>query len=98
VIGIVRHGDRTPKQKMKVRVSDQKFIQFFHTNQPNSKKDLKVKSKTALIDFLEITRQVLKENAYNTKDYDKELCRRYSIPFSCDSFCDSTAAPDSFCC
>ena len=29
VIGIIRHGDRTPKQKMKMIVSHKKFYQLF---------------------------------------------------------------------
>lgn len=29
VIGIIRHGDRTPKQKMKMIVSHRKFYQLF---------------------------------------------------------------------
>ena len=29
VIGIIRHGDRTPKQKMKMVVTDQRFIKLF---------------------------------------------------------------------
>lgn len=29
MIGIIRHGDRTPKQKMKMIVSNEKFYELF---------------------------------------------------------------------
>src|SRR5690606_9876344 len=40
VIAIVRHGDRTPKQKMKMKVSIPTFLDFFHQLSPDARKDL----------------------------------------------------------
>jgi inositol hexakisphosphate/diphosphoinositol-pentakisphosphate kinase len=30
VIAVIRHGDRTPKQKMKIKVTQQQYIDYFH--------------------------------------------------------------------
>lgn len=59
VIAVIRHGDRTPKQKMKIKVTLQKYLDYFHTYANNSRKELKVKSKSALLKFLEITREII---------------------------------------
>jgi len=40
---VVRHGDRTPKQKMKMKVTDKEFLSFFSAN---SKKGKELKLKT----------------------------------------------------
>ena len=76
VIAVIRHGDRTPKQKMKVKCSIPKYLDYFHryiykynnnTNKPE--KDLKVKQRSCLIEFLDITREVIKDNGIeNTLD------------------------------
>ena len=29
VVGVFRHGDRTPKQKMKMKTKDEAFLKFF---------------------------------------------------------------------
>lgn len=59
VIAIIRHGDRTPKQKMKLKVSEAKYLDYYHSYTKNPYKDLKVKSKSALVKFLEITREII---------------------------------------
>ena len=59
IIAITRHGDRTPKQKMKVSVEDARYIQFYSSYSPNPKKELRIKAKTALVQFLEITKEVV---------------------------------------
>lgn len=43
VVAIFRHGDRTPKQKMKMRTKDACFLKFFD-GKPNIKKDVKLKT------------------------------------------------------
>jgi glutathione synthase/RimK-type ligase-like ATP-grasp enzyme len=59
IIAVTRHGDRTPKQKMKIKISLKKYLDYFHSYSKNSKKDLKVKSRTALVRFLNITREIV---------------------------------------
>eukprot|EP00607_Mallomonas_marina_P002301 CAMPEP_0182439744 /NCGR_PEP_ID=MMETSP1167-20130531/86622_1 /TAXON_ID=2988 /ORGANISM="Mallomonas Sp, Strain CCMP3275" /LENGTH=857 /DNA_ID=CAMNT_0024633507 /DNA_START=2282 /DNA_END=4855 /DNA_ORIENTATION=+ len=58
IVAITRHGDRTPKQKMKVSVDDHRFISYYNHYSQNPKKELRIKAKTALVHFLEVTRQV----------------------------------------
>ena len=54
-------GDRTPKQKMKFKVSEPRYLDYFHNFAKGPYKDLKVKSKSALVRFLEITREIITE-------------------------------------
>lgn len=54
VVGVFRHGDRTPKQKMKIKFRDGAFLRFF-TNQKNKKKELKLKKPNQLQKLLDIT-------------------------------------------
>ena len=61
VIAVVRHGDRTPKQKLKLKVKEQHLLDYFHEFAASADKDLKVKSKPALIKFLNVTRAILSE-------------------------------------
>ena len=59
MIAIIRHGDRTPKQKMKVKISEPLYLNYFHEYAKSPRKELKVKSKTALLKFLETTKQMI---------------------------------------
>jgi inositol hexakisphosphate/diphosphoinositol-pentakisphosphate kinase len=43
VVAVCRHGDRTPKQKMKMRTKDSCFLKFFEGKQ-NLKKEVKLKT------------------------------------------------------
>eukprot|EP01041_Mallomonas_annulata_P000219 gene219-400_t len=87
VIAVFRHGDRTPKQKMKVAVEDVHFIEYYNTYSPNPKKELRVKAKSALIHFLETTRQVVSDieptakgsNLYRRLRQITEVLGRYEI-------------------
>jgi inositol hexakisphosphate/diphosphoinositol-pentakisphosphate kinase len=40
VIAVIRHGDRTPKQKMKIKVNDPMYLEYFHNHSKNSKKGI----------------------------------------------------------
>ena len=53
VIAVVRHGDRTPKQKLKVNMSEPLLLDYFHKHSTNAKKDLKIKDKKPMTEFLE---------------------------------------------
>ena len=75
VVAVIRHGDRTPKQKMKVRVSEPKFLEFFHSFAKTPRKDLKVKSRSALVRFLEVTREIIADGTV-TQQQDPDLYRK----------------------
>lgn len=61
VIAIVRHGDRTPKQKLKVNMTEPHILKYFHDHTKNCRKDLKVKAKTPLTEFLQTVKTTLTE-------------------------------------
>ncbi|KAL7547295.1 hypothetical protein ACHAWF_010620 [Thalassiosira exigua] len=59
VITIVRHRDRTPKQKLKGVMHDEHFLRYFHNHTEKVKKDLKVKAKKDMVQFLETVKAVI---------------------------------------
>ena len=59
VITVVRHGDRTPKQKLKVKISEPLIMEYFHKYSKDPTKDLKVKDKAAMVDFLDTIKSIL---------------------------------------
>lgn len=62
VIGIVRHGDRTPKQKLKMVVTNERFLSLFEKYgeiENNEVADLKLKSAVQLGDVLRVTREII---------------------------------------
>ncbi len=61
VIAVVRHGDRTPKQKLKVNLSEPLLLKYFHKYNTNCKKDLKIKDKKAMIEFLDTILVIIAE-------------------------------------
>jgi inositol hexakisphosphate/diphosphoinositol-pentakisphosphate kinase len=62
VIAVIRHGDRTPKQKIKLVIDEPKYLAYYHKYSKGPKKDLKLKSKAGLIEFLKVTNEVISEN------------------------------------
>jgi len=62
VIAVIRHGDRSPKQKLKLKLDYKAIINFYvqHGNN-NTKKDLKVKGKKPLVQFLDTIRSLISE-------------------------------------
>jgi hypothetical protein len=67
VIAIIRHGDRTPKQKIKVVICEQRYLDYFHSYVKTPKKDLKVKSKSGLVKFLEVTCEIIHDRRTNVE-------------------------------
>lgn len=61
VIAVVRHADRTPKEKLKLNTSEPIILKYFrdHSDEPNSTKDLKVKKKSPMSDFLTAVREII---------------------------------------
>ncbi|XP_042459231.1 inositol hexakisphosphate and diphosphoinositol-pentakisphosphate kinase VIP2-like [Zingiber officinale] len=57
VIAIIRHGDRTPKQKVKLKVTEEKLLNLMlKYNGGNTKSETKLKSAVQLQDLLDATR------------------------------------------
>ncbi|CAK7294864.1 Inositol hexakisphosphate and diphosphoinositol-pentakisphosphate kinase 2 [Vulpes lagopus] len=65
VIAVIRHGDRTPKQKMKMEVRHQKFFDLFEKCDGYKSGKLKLKKPKQLQAILDIARQLLMELGQN---------------------------------
>ncbi|CAD7697573.1 unnamed protein product [Ostreobium quekettii] len=61
VLAIVRHGDRTPKQKMKMRVTQAPILELFEKHKDKKGKEAKLKSPKQLQELLDITRRLVQE-------------------------------------
>jgi inositol hexakisphosphate/diphosphoinositol-pentakisphosphate kinase len=61
VIAVMRHGDRTPKQKMKMEVSNQLFFDLFQKYDGYKDNSLKLKRPAQLQEVLDIARTLIKE-------------------------------------
>ncbi|XP_023187624.1 inositol hexakisphosphate and diphosphoinositol-pentakisphosphate kinase 1 isoform X17 [Xiphophorus maculatus] len=59
VIAVIRHGDRTPKQKMKMEVRNPMFFDLFEKYDGYKTGKLKLKKPKQLQEVLDITRQLL---------------------------------------
>ncbi|XP_061450725.1 inositol hexakisphosphate and diphosphoinositol-pentakisphosphate kinase 1 isoform X2 [Rhineura floridana] len=66
VIAVIRHGDRTPKQKMKMEVKHSRFFALFEKYEGYKAGKLKLKKPEQLQEVLDIARQlVLEEGAHS---------------------------------
>lgn len=64
VIAVVRHGDRTPKQKLKTVVWESDLVAFYEKRRTNDKYDeLKVKAVADLQELLDLVRSLIKAYA-----------------------------------
>lgn len=59
VIAVVRHGDRTPKQKLKVNMTEPLILKYFNNHMDDPTKDLKVKAKTPMTEFLVTVKDII---------------------------------------
>ncbi|CAG5124697.1 unnamed protein product, partial [Candidula unifasciata] len=59
VVAVIRHGDRTPKQKMKMEVKNKKFLDLFEKYGGYKTGHLKLKKPKQLQEVLDIVRQLL---------------------------------------
>lgn len=73
VIAVIRHGDRTPKQKMKLVVNDERFFELFHKYDGKEKQEIKMKKPNQLMEVLELCRQMLQELLKRRSDLLEEL-------------------------
>jgi len=61
VIGVMRHGDRTPKQKMKMEIRNKLFMDLFKKYDGMKNGNLKLKRPSQLQEVLDIARKLYKE-------------------------------------
>ena len=61
VIAVMRHGDRTPKQKMKMEVRHQLFFDLFSKYGGTTDQNLKLKRPSQLQEVLDIARKLLQD-------------------------------------
>ncbi|XP_049549301.1 uncharacterized protein LOC125960129 isoform X2 [Anopheles darlingi] len=76
VTAVIRHGDRTPKQKMKVEVRHQKFFDIFEKYDGYRYGHIKLKRPKQLQEILDIARSLLAE--IQTKAADSEIEEKQS--------------------
>jgi hypothetical protein len=62
VLAVIRHGDRTPKQKMKMKVTQAPLLALLHKYIDSKGKQAKLKSPNELQELLDVTRQLLEES------------------------------------
>ena len=60
VIAVIRHGDRTPKQKLKVNMTEPLILKYFQDHSDDWSKELKVKAKAPMTEFLETVKTIIK--------------------------------------
>ncbi|RWS31190.1 inositol hexakisphosphate and diphosphoinositol-pentakisphosphate kinase-like protein, partial [Leptotrombidium deliense] len=75
VIAVIRHGDRTPKQKMKMEVKHPKFFEVFERHNGYKTGHVKLKKPKQLQEILDISRLLLCEIENNSDpdiDEDKQ--------------------------
>ncbi|KAL3145933.1 hypothetical protein ABBQ38_015296 [Trebouxia sp. C0009 RCD-2024] len=61
VLAVVRHGDRTPKQKMKMKVTQASMLDLLHRHIDGKGKQAKLKSPNELQELLDVTHLILGE-------------------------------------
>lgn len=72
VIAVIRHGDRTPKQKLKVKMKEPSILKYFHDHSDDCTKELKVKAKGPMTEFLHTIKKTLSELDEQAKDGKKD--------------------------
>ncbi|CAH0721870.1 unnamed protein product, partial [Brenthis ino] len=71
VVGVIRHGDRTPKQKMKVEVRHPRFFEIFEKYSGFKHGHVKLKKPKQLQEILDIARALLAD--IHTRHADPEI-------------------------
>ncbi|XP_054858374.1 inositol hexakisphosphate and diphosphoinositol-pentakisphosphate kinase 1 isoform X2 [Eublepharis macularius] len=73
VIAVIRHGDRTPKQKMKMEVKHSRFFELFEKYEGYKTGKLKLKKPEQLQEVLDITRlMVLEQGAHGDSEAEEQ--------------------------
>eukprot|EP00884_Botryococcus_braunii_P003822 jgi/Botrbrau1/13440/Bobra.0082s0044.1 len=61
VLAVIRHGDRTPKQKMKMKVTQEPVLALLRKHMDGKGKQAKLKSPAELQELLDVTRGLLED-------------------------------------
>lgn len=77
IITIIRHGDRTPKQKLKDNVKGERYLKYFHEHSSKVKKNLKVNSKKEMVSFLDTVNSVISDLGANVGPDDMNNAKRF---------------------
>ncbi|XP_030045498.1 LOW QUALITY PROTEIN: inositol hexakisphosphate and diphosphoinositol-pentakisphosphate kinase 1 [Microcaecilia unicolor] len=76
VIAVIRHGDRTPKQKMKMEVRHPRFFELFEHHDGYKTGKLKLKKPEQLQEVLDIARLLLAElGTHNDCEIEERKCK-----------------------
>ncbi|XP_037077172.1 inositol hexakisphosphate and diphosphoinositol-pentakisphosphate kinase 2-like [Pollicipes pollicipes] len=70
-IAVIRHGDRTPKQKMKMEIRHQKFFDIFRKYDGDQQGHIKLKKPKQLQEILDVARELL-----DSYDDDPEVVKK----------------------
>lgn len=81
VVAVMRHADRTPKQKMKTKVKQREFMQVLEKYK-GKKGEAKLKTPLQLLDVLQAVCQVLERGALAQEDPDPKRRRKPPPPGS----------------
>lgn len=79
VLAVIRHGDRTPKQKMKMHVCHPLFLEYYKARVGSGKKkskDLKIKGVSDLEKLLEVSKQLLAKHDARDAEFMNFLSER----------------------
>lgn len=81
VITVIRHGDRSPKQKLKAKITEPIVLDYFHRNTSSCRKDAKVKERVLMREFLEICKQLIEEKSLvvSPTPSEKELIHKIQV-------------------
>jgi len=79
VLAVIRHGDRTPKQKMKMKVTQGPLLDLFHKYVDFKGKQAKLKSPNELQELLDVTRELLEQLEAKQKKAAKQANNTSSI-------------------
>lgn len=85
VVAIFRHGDRTPKQKMKMITVDHRYLSLFD-DQDDTRKEVKIKTVKQLQRVLDMTQEIIEEfyspNSNSRSAYSTEMVSKHFQLFS----------------